>query len=135
MLSEINQIVEGVIKGIEDFEIDLVGDPEYVDVNGQDYVKYSLEDEGLDVYFAEKEEIIEYKEEFAEIFGYQPNNDSMEFNKYLEIASYPINEMSDIYDFDKVAGYKFSNEYDSDINWSKESVKGENSRENDFSRE
>lgn len=111
--------VEGVIKRVENFEIELVGDPEYVEMNGQHYVKYSLEDEGLDVYFAEREEIIEYKEEFAEIFGYEPKNDSIEFNKYLEVASHPINEMSDIYDFDKVAGYKFSNEYDSDINWSK----------------
>src|SRR5699024_4338534 len=81
---------------VSDGRVEVEGDPEYESINGKDYLKYTLEDEGVDVYFTKKEEYVRLKEEFEEVFGYEPSDASMEFNKYLEIASFPTNEISDI---------------------------------------
>lgn len=77
-----------IIKKVEDFEIELSGaDPSYEEVNEDNYIAHFVAGFNIEVLFAEHEHVKEAKEEGT-------------------FDQEHVNELADLYDYDKVVGYR-----------------------------
>lgn len=77
-----------IIKKVEDFEIELSGaEPSYEEVNEVNYIVHFVDGFNIEVLFAEHEHVKEAKEEGT-------------------FDQEHVNELADLYDYDKVVGYR-----------------------------
>lgn len=80
--------IKEFIKKVENLEIELSGtDPSYEEINDDNYIVHFVDGFDIEVLFAEHEHVKEAKEKGA-------------------FDQEHVNELADLYDYDKVVGYR-----------------------------